>query len=238
MLYLTILSVALALPTRGQFAGDQVIRFEKFNDQQSSILDSLVNDHSLKLDVWSHGGNSVIDIRVPAAALNAVKTKTIGIQQSVWIKDVQALVDQERIETLENPFTADTIFNAYQNASTYVDFLASKPGATEINLGKTYNGLDIRGAKCGTGQKQIFINGGIHAREWISPAVVTYVADYLLSSDPEAVRMRSLFTFHFVPVLNVDGYAYTRDPKGSRMWRKNREPNAGSKCIGTDPNRK
>jgi len=36
----------------------------------------------------------------------------------------------------------------------------------------------------------------------------------------------------FVPVWNADGYSYTwtNDPN----WRKNRQPHAGSTCIGTD----
>jgi len=42
-------------------------------------------------------------------------------------------------------------------------------------------------------------------------------------------------TWYLVPVWNVDGYNYTwvTDPE----WRKNRQPNSGSTCIGTDLNR-
>jgi hypothetical protein len=36
---------------------------------------------------------------------------------------------------------------------------------------------------------------------------------------------------------NQDGYAYTRSSNGDRYWRKNREPNKSTSCIGTDPNR-
>ena len=72
--------------------------------------------------------------------------------------------------------------------------------------------------------------------EWISPATVSYVANYLLTN-PNASSYLSQYTFTFIPVVNVDGYAYTRDPNGDRMWRKNRQPNKGSNCVGTDPNR-
>jgi hypothetical protein len=37
------------------------------------------------------------------------------------------------------------------------------------------------------------------------------------------------------PFVNPDGYEYTWS--NTRLWRKNREPNAGSTCIGTDVNR-
>jgi len=41
--------------------------------------------------------------------------------------------------------------------------------------------------------------------------------------------------FVIVPVLNVDGYSYTHTD--NRLWRKNRQPNSGSSCVGTDLNR-
>ncbi|KAL8187854.1 UNVERIFIED_CONTAM: hypothetical protein K2H54_057170 [Gekko kuhli] len=41
--------------------------------------------------------------------------------------------------------------------------------------------------------------------------------------------------FYILPVFNIDGYVYTWTK--SRMWRKTRSTNAGSSCIGTDPNR-
>jgi hypothetical protein len=38
-----------------------------------------------------------------------------------------------------------------------------------------------------------------------------------------------------VPIHNVDGYDYTHT--NDRLWRKNRQANSGSTCIGTDINR-
>jgi len=43
--------------------------------------------------------------------------------------------------------------------------------------------------------------------------------------------------FQIIPVLNVDGYEYTHASPNNRMWRKNRKPNPGSTCVGTDLNR-
>lgn len=124
------------------------------------------------------------------------------------------------------------IFSDYQDADTYISHLLSLPGTTEFTIGTTYEKRSIRGVKFGKGSKEIVMNGGIHAREWISPAVVTYVADALITGSSPLLEG---FTFYIIPVLNVDGYAYSRS--NDRMWRKNREPNTGSRCIGTDPNR-
>lgn len=53
-----------------------------------------------------------------------------------------------------------------------------------FDLGTTYEGVTIRGLKISkqSGNTGIFIEGGIHAREWISPAVATYTINQLIKS--------------------------------------------------------
>jgi hypothetical protein len=53
-----------------------------------------------------------------------------------------------------------------------------------FDLGSTYEGKPIRGLKISKqkGNTGIFVEAGIHAREWISPAVATYVIDQLIRS--------------------------------------------------------
>jgi len=45
--------------------------------------------------------------------------------------------------------------------------------------------------------------------------------------------------FHWIiiPIFNIDGYVYTHQSTNTRLWRKNRQPNTGSNCVGTDVNR-
>ena len=97
---------------------------------------------------------------------------------------------------------------------------------------------------------------GIHAREWIAPAVAAYVIQQL-SESKEAHKYIDKFNFYLLPVANPDGYEYTRQSvrklicwvlgfelirmlflqEDNRMWRKNRRKNEGSKCYGVDLNR-
>ena len=58
----------------------------------------------------------------------------------------------------------------------------------------------------------IFIDCGIHAREWVSPAFCLYVIDKLLDTSESA--MTEKFDFYIMPNANPDGYVYT--------WGKNR----------------
>jgi murein tripeptide amidase MpaA len=128
------------------------------------------------------------------------------------------------------------MFADYQDVQTIWAFLAAIPGVTQISIGKTYLGENMNAFKIGTGSKHIVFHGGIHAREWISPATVTYIA-HQLATNPEAAELRNKFTFYVLPVLNVDGYKATRSSSSKRMVRKNMQPNAGTSCVGTDLNR-
>lgn len=42
-------------------------------------------------------------------------------------------------------------------------------------------------------------------------------------------------TWYFMPVMNPDGYVYSR--RVNRLWRKNRAPSKKSACVGVDLNR-
>lgn len=117
---------------------------------------------------------------------------------------------------------------------------------TPISLGTTYEGRPIRGVKISIGgattdtdnsghKPGVFIEGGIHAREWISPAFVTYLANELLTSRISSVRWAAeSHDWYIVPTVNPDGYVYTHT--GDRLWRKTRQPH-GLWCRGADPNR-
>jgi murein tripeptide amidase MpaA len=50
---------------------------------------------------------------------------------------------------------------------------------------------------------------GIHAREWISPAVGTFIIRELVENYDAHPQYLDNFNIHFIPVANPDGYAHT-----------------------------
>lgn len=104
------------------------------------------------------------------------------------------------------------------------------------SIGKTVEGRDIWALECGCQSvtcPAIYLQAGIHAREFISSASVMGALEHIMTTD--AVALTNHLTLLVVPLLNVDGYdyAWTKD----RMWRKNRRVNQKSKCFGVDLNR-
>lgn len=125
----------------------------------------------------------------------------------------------------------ETIYDWLElQVSKYSDVL------TLINLGNSYEGVPVKGVKLSrkSGNTGVFLEGGIHAREWISPATATFFLNQLLTStNPEIIHLAENFDWYVFPIVNPDGYKFTFE--SDRMWRKTRKPNG--LCRGADLNR-
>jgi murein tripeptide amidase MpaA len=62
-------------------------------------------------------------------------------------------------------------------------------------------------------RSKVIVEGGCHAREWLSPAFVTYMLYTIVNAkvykDPELERIAYQYTWIFIPVMNPDGYEYS-----------------------------
>ncbi|XP_028172455.1 carboxypeptidase B-like isoform X1 [Ostrinia furnacalis] len=103
-------------------------------------------------------------------------------------------------------------------------------------IGKSVEGRDIKMLKISNSNASncaVWLDGSIHPREWITTAVVTYIADVIVKNFPNLSTSITNKDWHIVPVLNPDGYEYTYTH--DRMWRKNRACYDGE--YGVDLNR-
>ncbi|XP_071440264.1 carboxypeptidase B-like [Hetaerina americana] len=127
----------------------------------------------------------------------------------------------------------------------YMDFLAQTyPRLCSVmTIGSSVEGRPLKVLKISpagsTGKKAIWIDGGIHAREWISPASVLFALKELVENhdmhfNGKESTLGSL-DWYFLPMANPDGYEYTHTH--NRLWRKNRRDAHHGPYAGTDLNR-
>ncbi|XP_067459260.1 carboxypeptidase O-like [Thunnus thynnus] len=113
--------------------------------------------------------------------------------------------------------------------------------------GHTYEGRNITLLKLGLEnpkgkeKKVIWVDCGIHAREWIAPAFCQWFVKEIVQSyktNEKLEQMLQNVDVYVTPVINVDGYIFTWANDSTRLWRKSRSPPPpGGSCYGVDLNR-
>merc|ERR1712080_816771 len=85
-----------------------------------------------------------------------------------------------------------------------------------IEFGTSYQGRKLAAikitGKSAAGKKAFWMDGGIHAREWITNAIVNYMLSKTLEgygSDSTITNMVDNLNIYYAPILNPDGYSYT-----------------------------
>ncbi|XP_028929355.1 carboxypeptidase A1-like isoform X1 [Ornithorhynchus anatinus] len=234
------------------FSGHQVLRINAANEAEVDKVRELEELEHLQLDFWRGPANpsSPIDVRVPFISIQAVKIflESNGIQYSTMIEDVQMLLDEEQEQMLafqSRARSTDTFsYATYHNLDeiyTFMDMLvAENPQlVSKIQIGSSYEGRPINVLKFSTGgtnRPAIWIDTGIHSREWVTQASGIWFAKQISErSDPALNAILDTMDIFLEIVTNPDGFAFTHSK--NRLWRKTRSVNAGSSCIGVDPNR-
>ncbi|KAL7074098.1 hypothetical protein ACQ4LE_006595 [Meloidogyne hapla] len=146
-------------------------------------------------------------------------------------------------------------YNSYSQMVAWMKSLAKQnPKFVQfISIGKSHEGRGIEGLEIGSRgfrKRAFWIDGGIHAREWAAPHTALYFINQLVSrygKDEEITRLANEITWIIVPLLNPDGYEFTRSSTNPniRLWRKNRSPTHCVRdqwgrnrcCKGVDLNR-
>jgi len=231
------------------FTDFKVYRTYPREQYQTEYLNEL-RQTSRFYDFWTEvtPGRTVDIMTVPAmSSVLEAELLDKNIHYEIMIEDVQRLVDLEKIPTVggsvENPRHSMTWteYHTLDDMYTYLDYLEQNfDFVTTETIGQSLEGRDMRVAKvckggCG-GKKAVWIDGGIHAREWIGPATVTWMLKELVENDTAHSDLTESLDWYFLPSHNPDGYAYSRDH--NRMWRKTRSDNGGIfGCKGVDANR-
>jgi len=201
-------------------------------------------DRRPHLDFWRSPSQlgSNVDVMVPPQHKTEFENFLLssGIKTEVFINDVQELIDTEKIGSGLKTGFGWTQYHTLDEIESWLESLADQYEEVRvIKAGSTYEGRNITGVHVSYSKnntnRAVFFESNIHAREWITSAVSTFILNELLTSqDPEVRKLAESYDWYFVPVANPDGFDYTH--KQNRMWRKTRKP-YGWFCNGVDPNR-
>ena len=106
-------------------------------------------------------------------------------------------------------------------------------------IGKSVEGRDIFGLRISSGSEFgkkpiIFIDSGIHAREWVGHQSTLYLLYQLVMKESMTKQLVDNVDWVIVPNVNPDGFVHTWTQ--DRLWRKNRRV-INETCTGVDLNR-
>ncbi len=230
------------------FSGRVVVRAKPETLQELRAAELLAED------VWSCAwGIGRIDVMLPRERLPLLAEA--GIEFDVMVEDVSALIAAERAQIEAARRQRDAAwFNTFRDLTGINDrldmYLATYPRHTvAVTVGQSLEGRPIRGVRISApdtpenprDQRAVFvINATQHAREWAAPMAAMWQAETLLegfmAGDADIMRMMEGIDFVIIPVVNVDGYAWTWSSPNNRLWRKNRRGD-GTTVWGVDLNR-
>uniref|UniRef100_A0A9L0IIM5 Carboxypeptidase A1 n=2 Tax=Equus asinus TaxID=9793 RepID=A0A9L0IIM5_EQUAS len=232
----------------------QVLRISVADEAQVQKVKELEDLEHLQLDFWRGPAQpgSPIDVRVPFPSIQAVKIflEAHGIEYTIMIEDVQSLLDEEQEQMLAFQARASSTDNfnyaTYHSLEEIYDFIdllvAENPKlVSKLQIGSSYEGRPLYVLKFSTGGKNrpaIWIDTGIHSREWVTQASGVWFAKKIVQDygrDPAITAVLDSLDIFLEIVTNPDGFAYTHST--NRLWRKTRSHTSGSLCVGADPNR-
>ncbi|XP_074428703.1 carboxypeptidase A1-like [Larus michahellis] len=236
------------------FVGDQVLRITARDEEQIALLRVLGERAELQVDFWRDptSPDHPADLRVPFPSLHAVKIflESHSISYSIMIEDVQELLDEEKKNMTKSRRTERSTstfdFASYHTIEEIYDWMDvlvdDHPNLiSKIEIGQSYENRSLYVLKFSTGgsnRPAIWLDTGIHSREWITQATGVWTANKIAEEygqDPSVTAILDSMDIFFEIIANPDGFVFTHS--SNRLWRKTRSVNAGSDCIGVDPNR-
>ncbi|XP_076388900.1 carboxypeptidase A2 isoform X2 [Megachile rotundata] len=266
---------------RVSYKNYQLIRLYPNTETHAKDLKELMDSEPEYIKFWTMPmNNKTTDVVVSPDLVSDVKTflRSKGIDFTVLISDLQKTIahqnpkmSKEQREDLVNTHGHSMTwkrYHRYGDIARYMDYLAFRyPSLVElITIGHSYEGQPIKMVKISSGlakdgydKPAIWIDAGMHAREWISSAVATYIMSQLVEKNTSYSKLLDNADWMILPVANPDGYEFTHI--GDRLWRKTRSNHGDDqddsrqshssllqlvshytrwfwgKCEGVDPNR-
>ncbi|XP_066921634.1 carboxypeptidase B-like [Clytia hemisphaerica] len=207
--------------------GEQVDPLQKFCEENNIDFKVMIED--LEVAITEH---------MKRDAPTAIRSLTRSAETDEWFSRPQQ--EQKPFNYEEYNRFDDIAKELYRLQCAYPDIV----DVTQIGLSHEKRPLllvritqNVLG--CSSKKKPvIWIDGGTHAREWISVATPMWILRELVTKfgkDDDVTNLLMENEIMLSPVFNPDGYEYTFT--GARLWRKTRTPTKKTDCLGIDANR-
>lgn len=206
------------------------------------------------VDFWTTGGAGrtsrvMVSPEVESSFSNFLNSNKI--QHKLAISDVESSLQADKAARLmarskRSVFKADNIpsFEQYLEFGEMLTFtrqLAENyPNLVQRDvIGNSIEGREIFGMRISSGavfgkKPIIFIDSGVHAREWVGHQSTLYLLSQLVTNETVSKELLDKVDWVIVPNVNPDGYVYSME--NDRLWRKNRRF-VNESCTGIDLNR-
>merc|ERR1711892_1034128 len=212
------------------YSGYQVLRVEINNEQDAESLKNLEEEGLF--DFWTEiRMGKHVDIMASPDSIGSLDMwlETNGLTSAVMIQDVAPLMELEKMNVGNNAgeklgHSMDwTSYHPLEEMYGWFDYLETTFDFVETeSIGQTFEGQEMvvmKVCRGGRGNKPaMWIDSGIHAREWISPATGTWMLHELVENDAAHPEFTEKLDWYFLPSHNPDGYRVSQTT--DRMWRK------------------
>ncbi|CAH1987788.1 unnamed protein product [Acanthoscelides obtectus] len=242
LLWFLLLGICSAVPKR--FDNYAILRITPQSEEALIFLRSFEKYENVEFFTPLTKVDQTAEVLLPPQYQDVFLEQQRGLDHDVdvvvAVKNVQEVIE-EGVRPADKAESFDwSYFYPLEDIQSWITGLAEEySDKVEVSNIKTYENRDLSIVKVSFNPKAtkvVFIEAGMHAREWISPAVATYILNEIIhSTDAEIEELRNKFNWYVAPVTNPDGYVYSFEK--DRMWRRTRTRLPGSDCIGIDANR-
>lgn len=232
---------------------DQVLSITSKTQEQVDVLKNISTQHETVL--WQPDSpqyireESHVHLFVPANSSKTVKDllQKHSIAYVILLDNTKELIEMQTRNVSTDPRSSSSYYQRYHSLEEiyyWINWTAQNNPSTVkvILIGSSYEKRPLYALKLTLNNRPnktaLWIDCGIHAREWIAPAFCLWFVQHSLSfygRNKDITNILDNMDVYVLPVMNPDGYKYTWTT--DRMWRKNRSISKGSSCIGVDLNR-
>ncbi|KAF8787575.1 Carboxypeptidase A4 like protein [Argiope bruennichi] len=233
------------------YDGYSLLRITPTTEKQLKCLLDIHSKYPEDLVFWlrtsavNHSADLMVEPKIKALFIKQLAS--LRMPYKVLIPDIGKIIKEENVTPEERAKLGFfEVYRSFVEIDHYIEDLAYRfPECVSlIPYGLSSEGRTLQLLRISSNPTErkpaIWIQGGTHAREFISPATVIYIATKLAclceKENEESYELLNSFDWYILPLMNPDGYDYAQNT--DRLWRKTRSryPNAEN-CVGVDPNR-